>query len=209
MNLLVSGILMGLALSFLVGPILFALIQVGIEQGFRAGVVLGLGIWISDFVYIGSVYWGISYVAAVTEMEGFEFYLGGIGGIILIAIGLGTFFSPPPALESGTKVTNSSYLALWMKGFLINTLNPFTLLFWLSMMSTVVLKEELSDLQAGLFFGGIMGTVVIFDSLKVYLAKLIRNKLKPLHILRMRQVSGAALFIFGVALIVRVAIDTA
>lgn len=208
MELLFNGILMGLALSILVGPILFALIQVGIEQGFRAGFALGLGIWMSDFMFIGSVYWGVSYVAHVTEMEGFEFYLGGIGGIILMVIGIGTFFTKPPAIVAKSDIVEGrSYFGLWLKGFLINTLNPFTVLFWLSMMSTVVLKQGLSGAQSFLFFGGIMGTVIFFDSLKVYLAKLIRNRLRPIHILRLRQISGAALFLFGVFLMVRVGVD--
>ena len=49
-----------------------------------------------------------------------------------------------------------------------------------------------------------MGTVILTDSLKVLLAKKIRRRMTPYHVLRMRQFSGAALVIFGIALIIRV-----
>ncbi len=196
---------MGLALSVLVGPLLFALVQTGIEKGIRAGIIMGLGIWLSDLLFISGAYWGVSHIMAITEMDHFEFYLGGIGGIILIVIGIATMLTRPPAVENASSSSKgSSYFALAMKGFAINTFNPFTVLFWISMMSTVVLKDDLSGLEAFLFFGGIMGTVIFFDSLKVVLAKMIRKKLKPVYILRMRQVSGAALLIFGIVLMIRV-----
>ncbi|MEM1320183.1 MAG: LysE family transporter [Bacteroidota bacterium] len=205
MGILFNGILMGLALSILVGPLLFALVQTGIEKGIRAGFALGTGIWLSDFLFIFSVYWGISHVVEISEMEYFDFYLGGIGGIILIVIGIATMLTRPPVItERPTRIKGASYLALALKGFAINTFNPFTVLFWISMMSTVVLKDGFSGAQTILFFGGIMGTVIFFDTLKVVLAKVIRRKLKPLYILRMRQISGAALLIFGIVLMVSV-----
>ena len=87
MDLLIKGIFLGLTLSILVGPIIFALLQTAIERGFRAGMMVGLGVWVSDLMYISIAYFGVSYIVAITEYEGFEEILGTIGGFTLIGLG--------------------------------------------------------------------------------------------------------------------------
>ena len=97
-------------------------------------------------------------------------------------------------------------LALWIKGFLINTINPFTVFFWASVMTTVVLEREYDGRQASLFFGGILAMIVFTDSLKVFLAKKIRHKLTSRHLWWVRRISGIALIVFAGVLAVRVLI---
>jgi threonine/homoserine/homoserine lactone efflux protein len=202
---LLKGIMLGLLLTIMVGPILFALIQAGIERGFRAGAMIGLGIWISDLIFILFAYFGISYLLNILEWDGFELTLGIAGGFVLIVTGILTILSKPPEIGNSSGVSGS-YLALWLKGFLINTVNPFTVFFWATVMTTIVAKDNLNGQNAAFFFGGILGTVIITDSLKVLLAKAIRKWLKPKHILWTRRVSGFALVIFGIVLMVRVVI---
>ena len=197
--------MLGLLLTIMVGPILFALIQAGIERGFRAGAMIGLGIWISDFIFILFAYFGISYLLNILEWSGFELTVGIAGGIVLIITGVLTILSKPPEIGKASGVSGS-YFTLWLKGFLINTINPFTVFFWATIMTTIVAKDNLNGQNAAFFFGGIMGTIVITDSLKVLLAKAIRRWLKPKHILWTRRISGIALVVFGIVLMVRVAI---
>ncbi len=204
MESLYQGILFGLALAILAGPILVALLQAGVEQGFKAGMTVGFGVWVSDLLFILSVYFGVSYVLAATEWEGFELTLGMIGGVILIIFGLGTLLSAPPDLNAKGDAIGDSFSKLFMKGFLINTLNPFTVFFWLSVMSAVVVDSGLSVTSTVFFYTGLFSTIVCTDTLKVYLARSIRTKLKPVHLLWLRRISGAALVIFGVVLIIRV-----
>ena len=56
MNLIWQGILLGLGLSVLVGPLIFLYIQVGIQFGFRSAFFLGLGAWMSDLMFILIIY---------------------------------------------------------------------------------------------------------------------------------------------------------
>ena len=225
MDLFVNGVLLGLTLSILVGPIIFALIQTAIERGFRAGAMVGLGVWVSDLFYICVAYFGVSHVVKMLEWEGFEEILGTVGGLVLIGFGIGTFLSKPPKLpgkkKKSSKILNEQlpklldfkkykvfknfdYGALWLKGFLINTLNPFTVFFWAGVVSTMVIGQEMNDRDAVHFFGGILGTIIMTDTLKIWAAKAVRHLLKPGAVLLMRRISGGALAVFGVALIVRV-----
>jgi len=224
-DLLIKGIFLGLTLSILVGPIVFALLQTAIERGFRAGMMVGLGVWVSDILYISLAYFGVSYIVAITEYEGFEEILGTIGGLTLIGFGLTTLFTKPPPMPNEQEsaediideqlpksldfddddgINRPGYFSLWLKGFLINTLNPFTVFFWTGVTGTMVAGQDFTDQDALIFFGGIFATVMSIDILKIWAAKAVRHLLKPNAILRLRQVSGVALALFGVVLMVRV-----
>ena len=203
MDALYTGIKYGLFLTILVGPLVFALVQAGVERGFRAGTMIGLGIWFSDLFFILMVYFGFVYIKAITEWSNFELSVGLVGGVILIITGLITIMGKTPDINKNKKMTGT-YLALWGKGFAINTFNPFTVLFWVYVMTHVVSGSRFNEQQSFLFFGGILGTIILTDSLKVLLAKKIRHYLEVHHLVWVRRVTGVALIIFGIILIGRV-----
>ncbi len=201
MGLIYEGILMGLGLSFLIGPIFFALIQTGIEQGFRAGIAYCTGVWASDTLMIFGIHIGISYITSLTQKTGFNTTVGLIGGIILIAFGLSSFFSKSPDFDGKQTIKSSSYPALWLKGFVINSFNPGSIIFWLAITSTVVVPNNMDGGDSSLYFGSLLSALVVTDTLKVLLAKRLRSSLKHTHIVLLRRVAGVALLIFGIVLI--------
>ncbi len=205
--MLFDGIKIGLILSFMIGPIFFALVQTSVEEGFRAGAMVALGIWMSDFLFVLAVYFGVSYLADIVNTQSFTLILGIGGSILLAGFGLASLLTIPKGLLNNTVPDykrSSSYPSLFVKGFLINTINPFTVFFWTSLMGTVVIKDGFDGNQASIFFGGVLGTIILTDLLKVILAKRIRYSLRPVHLLWLRRISGAALIVFGVVLLVRV-----
>lgn len=219
MNALIEGLLFGLTLTVMAGPILFALLQAGIEYGFRAGMMVALGVFISDLSFVIILYFGLGYIEAVVNLEGFESTLGVVGGIALILIGLGTYFLKPRAMPDEQffskeeikedlaeipSVDNIPYFKLWGKGFFVNTLNPFTFFFWGVIAAGKLAESGFSKNEFFLFFGAILFVILVSDTLKVYLAKVIRKYLKPKNILMVRKVSGIAFVVFGVVLMVRV-----
>ncbi len=193
---------LGAGLSILVGPILFALVQAGVERGLRAGLMVGLGIWVSDLLFIVGAYWGMNWLEAIANWNGFQVTLAAAGGIILIIMGIGTMLGAPPEIDANMHFSKD-YGKLWLKGFLINTINPFTVFFWLSMVTSVILPNQLDLINSCIFFTGIMGTLVVINSLEVGLAKIIRRYLTPENILFLRKISGVALVLFGIGLMLR------
>jgi threonine/homoserine/homoserine lactone efflux protein len=206
---LLKGFIFGFTLTILVGPIFFSLVQTGLERGLRMGLAMCMGIFTSDLLFILAVYFGVSKVVAVTEIAGFEIWAGITGGVILLLIGILTLLKNTPEMKSvrKNKNTSASYLLNFTKGFLINTINPFTFFFWISVMTAIVLKEEYSSQSALQFFVGIMSVIIVSDVLKVALAKYISKKLKIHHILWARRFSGFALIIFGIVLMARVIVQ--
>ncbi|MFN7118082.1 MAG: LysE family translocator [Saprospiraceae bacterium] len=205
MKSLIEGIQTGLILCFLIGPIFFTLLQTGVERGFRAGAMVGLGIWMSDLTYILVFYSGVSQIDQLIRGDKFSFYIGVLGGIVLISFGAWALFTKP-ALASHTDLhlrPSSSYVSLWAKGFFINALNPFAPIFWFTIVSAAILRNASQANYIYLYFTGVIATVAATDLLKVLLAKRIRHWLQPVHILWFRRVSGIALIIFGIVLMVK------
>lgn len=202
-----QGILLGISLSFLVGPLLFAVIEAGIAQGFRAGVSVAAGIWVSDVIFVGIVLWGVETLAAITAVEGFGFWAGLLGGLLLIAFGAASFFSnpklPKPDSATAVQVKQRSYSKLWLRGFLINTINPGTIFFWLGIVSAVVAPNRWTIPQSLTFFGGMLGALVVTDMLKAWGAKSIRRFLTPAHIRQVQRSIGLVLMVFGLVLILK------
>lgn len=187
------------------GPLLFALVQTSLEEGFRAGLAIGAGIWISDILFVGCAVFGVSYILAIMEWEGFSLTLGIVGTLILFAVGLGLIIVKPPILDDLEKarIRYSSYFSLWLKGFLINTVNPFTFLFWFIIASAKA--SEYKDFPGGVgkFYLGILATILLTDFLKIVLAKWIQPWLEVKYILLMRKIAGSALILLGIGLLVR------
>ncbi len=197
---LLSGIKWGLFLAILIGPIMLSLIQAGLEKGVKLGVVLGLGVWLSDLLYIIIVYWSLQNVELSPD---FYFYMGIVGGLILISIGVLSLFSKSDPTEKKV-IKAKTYGGYFIKGFLINTINPFTVFFWVTMTATEA--KGLSFNEVVLFFSGIFGAIILTDFLKVYWAKQLRAKLTPKAMININKIGGIFMIGFGLLLMIRVVV---
>ncbi len=204
MDYLIYGIGWGLWLAIMVGPLVFALIQTTIEKGTPAGLTVGLGIWFSDALFVLAFFFAAENMEALTSYPNFEVIVGIIGGIILFLVGTGIYLNTPTELPKPSFKASKNVLANSAKGFAINTFNPFTFVFWLAMIPSYVKANTLSDSEIFIFILGIFGTIIFTDSLKVFFAKKLQPKLTLKNIISVRKISGAALVIFGIVLIIRV-----
>lgn len=204
---LLEGMKVGMVLCFMLGPIFFALVQTGVERGFRAGAAIGLGVWVSDFLYIVAVLKGLSFMSSLSNSPAFKFWLGICGGLLLVGFGVASLFSSPKPNKNNFTTSSSGgalpYFSLWLKGFVINTFNPFSVFFWVGWTTTLLIRDNLTSHQTQLFFVGVLGTIAATDLLKVLLAKQIRRWLQPIHVVWLRRLSGIALVAFGIMLAIQ------
>lgn len=209
----------------MIGPLLFAIVQASLERGFRAGLSVAVGIWSSDMLYILVVWRSVEAIATVTAWPGFKFWAGLGGGLLLLGFGVGSLLSAgkpaqparppagdrlldvldgPEAAGTAPNWTHWGYAGYALRGFLLNTVNPFTVFFWLGIATGVVIPNQWDGRETLSFFSGMMGALVMTDTLKAYAAKRVRRFLTPGHIRWVRLGIGATLIVFGLVLIVRV-----
>ena len=203
MQYIAEGILFGLTLTMLLGPIFIVLIQASLENGSRAGLIAASGIWTSDILIVGLALGFIQNISPYVQSGGFVFWMGLIGGIVLIAVGVATFGKKPEINFDRKSIGKRGIIGYWLKGFMVNTINPFTFIFWLSTITALVVRRQLNDLESILFTGSIIMTIVITDSLKVLMAKLIRKKINESILSKINKIAGTALIVFGFVLLLR------
>lgn len=203
MSLILQGILLGLTLAILLGPIFVTITQLSIEKGARAGMVASSGVWISDFIIITLCFLFVQTINTIVQDVTFTYWIGLLGGIILIVFGLGAFLKESKIEFNQTKHSTNDYISFWTRGFLVNTVNPFTFVFWIGVISTYVIKEKVTSTEAIIFLASIMSVIIITDTAKVLLAKMIRKKLKQKHFNVFTKIAGVGLIIFGVILLAK------
>src|SRR5690242_5018461 len=85
MDVILNGVISGIILAFLIGPVFFTIIQTSIERGFGSGTLVAVGVSLSDAFYITLTYLGIY---QLFDKGSFREYLAYFGGIVLLAFGL-------------------------------------------------------------------------------------------------------------------------
>jgi len=195
---IVSGIGLGFVLSFLTGPVFFALIKTSIEKGFSAGVSLAGGVVVSDVFYVAISLYSTSFIALENT---YRLQIGIAGSSILFIIGLYYLFKKVKVNyeQTNSKRKNTGY---FIKGFLMCIFNPAILLYWLSVTSSVIsISGEIKPSQIIPFFGSILITQFSLDVLKAYYANKLRYRIKEKNIARLNRVAGVLILIFAARLI--------
>lgn len=203
MQYIVEGILFGLTLTILLGPIFIVLIQSSLENGSRAGLIAASGIWFSDIVIVVLSLKFVQNISPYVQSKGFVLWVGLIGGAVLIGVGIATLFKKAVINFKGEPMGKSGIFSYWIKGFMVNTINPFTFIFWLSTITAFVAKRELNNLESWLFVGSIIFTIIVTDTMKVFLAKVIRKRITTEKLTLINKIAGSALIIFGFILLLR------
>jgi len=203
MQYILEGILFGLTLSILLGPIFIVLIQASLENGSKAGFIAASGIWFSDILFVVLGLYFIKNIAPYTESSNFNLWVGLVGGLVLIGVGLATAFKKGQIAFEPKPMGRTGIFSYWIKGFMVNTVNPFTFVFWLSTITAFVASRGLKQGEGWLFAGSIVVTIMVTDTLKVLLAKIIRNRITEKVLTLINRIAGVALIISGIILLLR------
>lgn len=197
---ILEGVSMGLLLSLMVGPVFFTLITASMEQGFRYASVLALGILVSDLTYVAVTYFGIS---LLTESPLIEKILGYVGGAILV--GFGISFWRKKQVErpnsGGIPLPRAKKRTAFVKGFGINGVNPFVMLFWISIASMVTLKSNWGQSEVVSYYVGLLITVFGIDLLKAFVAGKLSHLMTPRLRMILNKGVGILVCYFGLKMI--------
>ncbi|MDD3875248.1 MAG: LysE family translocator [Bacteroidales bacterium] len=204
-----KGILLGLTVAFLVGPVFFALLQTSIYRGFRAGVKMAVGVVLSDFLLVFLSYIGLLQLLNNSENN---LIFGALGSIVLIIFGVVTFNRKPVLKTNENKLKvplkKPGTLTYIVKGFFMNILNPFLLLFWASAMSIYTTNQEVEKSEIIMFFSTVLATIFVTDVVKCYVAKKIKRYINEKSLFWINRIVGIILLCFGVLLIGRVILSS-
>ncbi len=198
--IILKGIGLGLVIATLVGPVFFSLLQASIKHGVRQALFMALGISLSDATYIFLTYFGL---AQFSENPMFIKWMGLGGGSILIATGLYAIFKRAHRTETSAEdLPQHHKLKFFIKGFVLNFINPAVLIFWVGAVGVVSLDFDYINTKVGLFFLCTLLTVFATDVIKIYVATLLSRIINDTILNWLNKIVGIAMVVYGIILIV-------
>jgi threonine/homoserine/homoserine lactone efflux protein len=196
-----SGVLLGLFLSMLIGPVFFVLLETSIRRGMRDAIFVDLGVLLADVLYLFLAYFSAERI--MIWLEKYEF-LKFIGAGIIIIYGLYTIISKKaPQLSQNIdlkQLKRPNVFGLISKGVALNAMNPAVLAYWLFVCTYQVKGHNIEGVNVVVFFVVCLGTMFLIDLLKIYFASKLKKKLTPKNVATVSVIVGAILIFIGIGL---------
>ncbi len=203
-----KGLAISLLLIFSVGPVIFTTIKQSINHGRRGGFSFIVGVWVSDIVW---VVLSNGFSEVIKTVLHFKIPIGIAGCFFLI--GMGVYFAfikkikprklQEPVEIAGDEITPSgkktNYFAIFSSGFIVNTLNPAVISFWVIMAASFASVYSLY--HRVIIFSTCLGVTMLADVGKVLWAGYIGKKLSDRVILLINRISGILYLVFGVTIL--------
>jgi threonine/homoserine/homoserine lactone efflux protein len=201
LDALLTGLLLGLFLAISVGPVIFTIIKQSLNNGIEGGVSFVAGVWMSDILL---VFFSNAFSEIVSMALQYKKGIGYIGSIFILGMGIFFVFFKKASLRKdaegkAVRLRRRDFAKIFSSGFLINTLNPSVLLFWLANATAFALTHTFQ--QRVIIFSVCILVNMIADMAKVLMAGKIRNKLTLRNLSIINKISGTILIGFGLALL--------
>jgi len=197
----IRGIGVGLVLTFLTGPVFFALIKTSIEKGFHAGIALALGVVTSDVVFVGAILFGSQYFDISSQDKQ---HAGIVGCVILFGLGIYYIFKKSEVNYNNTVPSKLQRTGYFLKGFLMCILNPTLLFHWTVVVGTAstlyINSVPNRSLKIAVMFLTILIVQFGLDTTKAFYANKLRDRISVKFVHRLNEVAGVALIIASLIL---------
>ncbi len=198
-----KAVIIGVFLSFMLGPVFFMLIQTSILKGFRAAFVFDLGVILADIIFLYIAFHGSKSLVSEVKNNPWLYYAG---GVIMVLYGLMMIYRRPKEVIMDEKlvVTNQNkYSALFIKGFFLNFINVGVLGFWVGMMVVFGAEFQMDGHKVFRFFAIVVFSYLLTDVGKILLAKTLRKKMTPYRTYMLKKIMGLILILFGLSMVLK------
>ena len=196
---LFKGLAMGLLLAISVGPVIFTIIKQSINNGKEGGFSFVAGVWVSDLLL---VLLSNLFSEFVTALMDFKKPIAVTGSVFLISMGVFYLFFKKVHLHPEDiklpPLQRSDHVKIAISGFLVNTLNPAVMAFWLTSATALAVTHTLRERV--IIFLTCLVINISADIGKVRLAGKLRSRLTVKNIRFINKISGFILLVFGAVL---------
>jgi threonine/homoserine/homoserine lactone efflux protein len=202
---LLKGILVGLVIAVPVGPVGIMCVRRTIFEGRLVGLVSGFGAATADAVF--GIIAGFGITAVADLLLGYQEWLRGIGGFVLVLIGGNNLLTKAqPQLDSPPDPESLSWD--FLSTFLLTLANPVTIFAFAGIFAAIGLsgEEATFDRAAILVLGVWVGSLLWWLALSFGLASFARL-LEARYLAWVNRASGGILLLCGMALLASLVIE--
>jgi threonine/homoserine/homoserine lactone efflux protein len=196
-----KGLALGFVLALSVGPIIFTIIKQSLNSGHKGGFSFVAGVWVSDIIL---VFLSNTVSSLVNQMLEHKAAIAIAGAAFLV--GMGVYFAffkkahlPIDAEGKEPRFRKRDMARIFASGFIINTLNPGVILFWLG--NATVLSVDHTLRERVIIFSVCLLINMAADVAKVMGAGKLRSKITLRALTIINKISGSLLIGFGLALV--------
>lgn len=207
--LMAAGMMIGVAVAAPVGPVNLICIRRTLAFGRLNGFLSGAGAALGDGVFAIVTAFGLT--AASGFLRSWESGLLTMGGVLLISIGIHTYFADPKPFANPTasrlpdRGTGGNLMAAIASTFLLTITNPATMVGFVALFSGLgVGGAHMSYGRAALLVGAVIaGSALWWLAVTAFTGR-IKGRLSPRILQTINRVSGVAIGSFGIFVLGRV-----
>ena len=188
-----EGFATGMMLTIMLGPVTMIILRYGLQVNRLAGLWAAAGTWVSDFVFIGLTYWMTTTIDSWSQQPGIRLAMFLVGGFGLLVMGGLMLRVRKKSFSAEGDVVQASYIQAFVGGFLVNSLSPFTLFFWLGAAVFLHLQSD----NPIWYYAGLMLALAAGDFTKAWLAPKLTSWLKESHVYWIQIVAGVLIACTG------------
>ncbi|WP_407403986.1 LysE family translocator [Chryseobacterium sp.] len=195
-ELIFSAIGLGFMLSLVfIGPIFFLLIETSFTRGPKHALALDFGVVSADILCIVAAYYASSDLVSIIDKHP-GFYR--ITALFILVYGIIMMVTKTKMHLSGEeKLISQNYFKTFLNGFLLNLLNVGVILFWL--VTVIGVRNQYPGGESLiLYLSIVIGTYLLIDLAKIFLAKQFHYKLTQHLANNIRKGVGVVLILFSV-----------
>ena len=185
------GIVIGLMVSVPLGPMGVLIIQKTLQKGALAGFVAGMGAAFADLFYATVAAFGLGVVLQI------------IGGIFLVIVGATIYFGNPlKQIRMKKRVSKKGLLGDFLTLFFLTVSNPVAIVVFMAVFAGASVFGDTPSLRVEMFvlLGILLGGGLWWYTLST-LVNLFRKKFRLRVLIRINRVSGIAITLIGVLVI--------
>jgi threonine/homoserine/homoserine lactone efflux protein len=185
------GFLVGVALCLTFGTVFFALIQNSVDNGFRSGMKIILGVIVGDTLFVLAALLGTSFLP---KIEGLDYIMAGIGVLFLTAMGLVNILKGTPRLAYPT-TSFGNFIYYFTTGFFLNALNPVNFVSWVAIVAYIRTHFHYTDAQQYAFMSASLVGVLLTETALAYYANRLKRFFTPRVVLIFNRITGVVFLI--------------
>jgi threonine/homoserine/homoserine lactone efflux protein len=196
-DILLKGIILGLAVSMPPGPIGIVLINRTIKRGWLSGFFSGLGLASADTLL--AFLSGLGFTVIISFIKEERFILTLLAALVIIAVGLKVFLSDPVKEFRNRETANKSLWRDYYSVFVLSISNPYTIFIFVAFFSGVHINGNIKPEMVPFFLipGVFIGTIAWWFFLSYFVSRFKKN-IRLRMIVRINKVAGLVIILIGI-----------
>jgi len=196
-DILLKGIILGLAVSMPPGPIGIVLINRTIKRGWLSGFFSGLGLASADTLL--AFLSGLGFTVIISFIKEERFILTLLAALVIIAVGLKVFLSDPVKEFRNRDTVNKSLWRDYYSVFVLSISNPYTIFIFVAFFSGVHINGNIKPEMVPFFLipGVLIGTIAWWFFLSYFVSRFKKN-FRLRMIVRINKIAGIVIILIGI-----------